>query len=407
MTLTTIVIGGAAVIVVLEATTAFAIGWLRKSCAWLIVGKDRLPDIDPKGLDAFMRHGWDPQLGWVRKPNTQHNEIGKGGVTTSYSLDDRGARTNPGFENRPIDILAYGDSYAFARQVNDDESWAHFLSVALDRNVANFGVGNYGIDQAQLRLEREFVSHPAKVVIMTVVPETICRIHSFWKHFSEYGNTFAFKPRFLLNSGQLEILPNLIDSRDKYFRIEQHFDQLARHDYFYRRKFCRDILKFPYLLSLARSWKRNLPLMKHAFTDRIGLTKDASFINIMNGNINLAADLFRTPERTDLFYAICERFKNFCRDNGAEPVLVMVPQLMDMKRIRAGDHYYADFLEKAGRDFIAIDLAPALIKAGSIEDLYIHDRYGGHLSAQGNRIAAKVLDPVCRELAARQDDKRK
>ncbi len=73
----------------------------------------------------------------------------------------------------------------------------------LDNGVDNFGVGNYGFDQALLRLERELPSLECRVVIMGVVPETISRVQSYWKHYFEYGNTLAFKPRFILEGDRL------------------------------------------------------------------------------------------------------------------------------------------------------------------------------------------------------------
>ncbi len=391
-----IVVASAATLAGLEALTAGLIVWLRGGCAWLITNRDRLPKIDTRGLDAFMEHGWDPELGWVRKPNTRHGEMGRKGVRTSYSLNHFGARTNPGFEARPVDVLAYGDSYTFARQVNNHEAWPHLLSLALDANVANFGVGNYGLDQAQLRLEREFDRHPAKVVVMGVVPETICRIHAYWKHFSEYGNTFAFKPRFVLENGELKLLDNLIDTPEKYLQIGNYYDQLAANDYFYKQKFCPDLLEFPFLLSLLKSWPRNSAMIWHALTDRLGVTRNAAFVNVMDRNIDMTAHLFHDPDGAKLFKALCRHFRDFCHERGAKPILLMMPQLMDIKRIRAGNHYYHDLLQSLQSEMTIVDLAPALLAHDRIDDLFIHDHYGGHLSEEGNAIVARIMEPLCR-----------
>ena len=66
-------------------------------------------------------------------------------------------------------------------------------------NVLNFGVGNYGMDQAYLRLKREYDKNRTEIVILAVVPETIVRVLNVYKHYYEYGNTFGFKPRFILS----------------------------------------------------------------------------------------------------------------------------------------------------------------------------------------------------------------
>ena len=385
-------------VVFLEGTLAVLVLWLRGECAWLVTRQDLAPEIDIKGLNAFLKHGWDKELGWVRKPNTQQEETSKKRATTSYSVNGAGARTNPGFENRQPEILAFGDSYAFCREVNDDETWPHVLSTMLNGNVANYGVGNYGLDQALLRLEREFDNHPARVVLMGVVPETIGRILSVWRHFSEYGNVFAFKPRFVVEDGALKLLPNPVDDPKKFLRISELMDRLVKDDYFFAAKFSRDLLHFPYLWTLGRSWRRNLPLLLAAFTDRLGLSTDQAFVRVMKRNIDIASSLYGDPEAASLFKAICRRFIRFVTDHGAEPALIMMPQLMDLEHIRSGDHYYKSMADELAAEMIVVDVAPALLARDDFDALFIHDRYGGHLSAEGNRVVASLLESICRKL---------
>ena len=168
---------------------------VNKKFQWLILEKDENPQISEYVLEKFLPHGYDAELGWVRKPNTEHFENGKDGKV-KWTTNNSGARTNPKFEEMKSDISCYGDSFSFCRQVNDDETWEHYLSELLKTNVQNFGVGNYGLDQAYLRLKREYSKNPTKIVMIGVVPDTISRIISMWKHYYEYGNTLGFKPRF-------------------------------------------------------------------------------------------------------------------------------------------------------------------------------------------------------------------
>ena len=51
-----------------------------------------------------------------------------------------------------------------------------------------------------------------------------------------------------------------------------------------------------------------------------------------------------------------------------------------------------------------IDAAPAILANSNGDTLYTHDRYGGHLSAEGNRILASLLEPVCREFMGGRND---
>lgn len=375
-----------------EAAAFAATRWLKKGCPWIVTPADLDPAIDRRGLERFVEHGWDAEIGWVRKPHTAHDEAAKGGGTSRYHIDGTGARVSPGFEDGPPIVLAYGDSYTFSRQVNDDQTWPHALSLLLGGWVANYGVGNYGVDQALMRLEREFDDHPAPVVFMGFVPETICRVTSIWRHFSEYGNIFAFKPRFVLDgNGGLELIPNPVDSPEKFHHIAEMLPWLKERDFFYARKFKPDMLRFPYLWSLWSSRRRNLPLMAAAFSDRLGGDGKKAFCRVMERNIALTAELYREDAPLDLMVAIVERFAGFVRAKGAAPAVVILPQLYDLKRLRAGDHYYAPFVERLVGTYAVADLGPMFAEADDDAAYYIDDRYGGHLSAAGNDKAARRL----------------
>ncbi len=129
--------------------------WLRSDFQWLIMGADKAPVLDKEALEKFSNKGMDPELGWVRKPYSSGKEKGRDGKSTQFTINKHGARSNPGYDDRESRILLFGDSYAFGRQVDNDQTWAHLVSKDLDENILNFGVGNYGLDQAILRLERE------------------------------------------------------------------------------------------------------------------------------------------------------------------------------------------------------------------------------------------------------------
>jgi hypothetical protein len=375
-----------------EAGLAGLVLWLKRDCPWLITRADLKPKIDRDGLARFVAHGWDAELGWVRKPNTENTEIGKGGTNTHFRIDETGARADPGYPPSPLSAIALGDSYTFCRQVNDDETWPHFLSRALSGRVRNIGVGNYGIDQALLRLEREFYDTPAPIVIMGVVPETICRIQSVWKHFSEYGNVFAFKPRFRLTSARtLELLPNPIKAPDDFLNIPALLPGLKCDDGFYLRKFARDLLGVPYLYRLLRSWRRNLPLVMAALADRIGSGGNMAFTRVMRHNIRMSADLYSDPDSRLLLEAIVRRFSELCRQHHARPILVFTPQLLDLELLRSGEHFYADFLERVANEVEVLDMAPFLIDQRSDPEMYIEDNFGGHLSKRGNQLVADQL----------------
>ncbi|MBO6948155.1 MAG: hypothetical protein JJ855_09260 [Rhodospirillales bacterium] len=392
------IIGGISIFIAGEILLHGLVRWLRSTCPWLITQADEHPKLDADGLRSFIRHGWDPELGWVRKPDTSGEDVGRDGAAAVYRIDATGARHNPGFSERDPEILVYGDSYAFSRQVGDAEAWPHLLSRQLERHVANYGVGNYGLDQALLRLEREFADHPANLVIMAVVPETMSRIHAYWKHYSEYGNTFAFKPRFVLEQGALRLLPNMVDTPEAFDRLRQFLPQLRKHDGFYATKFRRDLLTFPYLASAFKNPARTFGLIARALSDRLGLTEDAAFMQVMRRNMTLNRQLYADQKATDLFAAIAERFATFCRSNGAQPVFVFLPQRIDLEFMRDGSHYYAPMVKRLSRSMIVVDAGPALLKNDPDTSLFINDRFGGHYSPVGNRIVADLVRSMCKDI---------
>ena len=98
-------------------------------------------------------------------------------------------------------------------------------------------LGNYGLDQALLRFEMEVCKDSSEVVILNVVPETIARVHSIWKHYFEYGNTLAFKPVFKVIDGCLVLEECPIKNLDDLCNTALDPRDIADRDYFYRKKF--------------------------------------------------------------------------------------------------------------------------------------------------------------------------
>ena len=63
--------------------------YTNKKFQWLIIKKDLKPILSKKGLDKFNQHGYDSELGWVRKPETSNVELGKDGKT-KWHIDKNG-----------------------------------------------------------------------------------------------------------------------------------------------------------------------------------------------------------------------------------------------------------------------------------------------------------------------------
>ncbi len=199
------------------------------------------------------------------------------------------------------------------------------------------------------------------------------------------------QPPPLKGNGALKLVPNPVDSPDKFFRIAELLPTLKHQDFFFTRKFAPDMLCFPYLWHLWRRRRRNVPLMVAALRDRLGSDGRHAFCQVMDRNIRLTAELYREPGPLDLLIAITKRFAAVVRSRGATPILVLLPQLYDLKHLRAGDHYYAPFLDRIAGTCPVVDLGPDFADDDDDAINYIDDRYGGHFSVRGNQVVAERL----------------
>jgi len=385
-------------LILLEALAFLFVHYLRREFQWLITPRDMSPEIDPEGLRSFIQHGYDPELGWVRKPSTEKEERRKDG-TGKYRIDELGSRSSPGHEGWPQHISLYGDSFAFGRQVSDNEVFTWHLSEKTGTHVLNFAVGNYGLDQAILRLKREYPRYRTPIVVIGVVPSTIVRILSVWKHYNEYGNTLGFKPRFVMRHGTLELIRNFVDEDSKFLSYRQYLPEIQRYDPFYEMKFQKDMLCFPYIASIMADPSRNIPLLALVAWDRwfaASNRQDAypmPMSVIMKCNLKLRVQLFRKNEEAkELMRGLVEEFASYGTQQEFSPVFLWMPQKDDVLYVARHGDYYGKFISYVREKMPVIDLTPEILRRRDLDNMYSDDsRYGGHLSAAGNEWAAEVI----------------
>lgn len=391
---------------ILECLSLLLVRWLKLDFQWLITSSDEQPALNREKLKKFLGRGYEPVLGWERKPNTSREEpVRSAGEerkrfpTVTYHINDNKCRLNPGHEHLPVMISSYGDSFAFARHVNDNQTWQWYLSELTNSNVQNFGVGNYGMDQSLVRLKREFAVNKSRIVVMMVVPETIIRIVNIWKHYCEYGNTLGFKGRFVLNGQGLTWLENPMNATDKFNAYWKYLGWIQSHDYCYKNKFRKDQLRFPYCLRIIANGKRNGPLLKALLIRKIYKMFDRENENILNRpweiilkeNFKFAVSLYRSSEVTELLYQIAISFKQFVTQNGSTPLLVMAPYLHEIEYLRRGESYYQPLLERMNEQILTLDLGNAVLGQNNPSSLFVSNLYGAHLSDKGNQFAAGAL----------------
>lgn len=384
-----------AMIAIVELGLFLTVRFLRRGFPWLITEQDEIPKLDLQALRKFIDYSFDPHLGWVRKPNSSGIEHGQKGEI-NFQIDSTGSRCNKHEKLTPL-IASFGDSYVFCRQVENDETWQAQLSSQEQFGVLNYGVGNYGADQALLRYERITLPNTVQVVVMGFVPETICRIQSYWKHYLEFGNTFAFKPRFVLApDGQLSLLENQIKNEEDFTSLEDKLSNIQATDRFYITKFRSLQFRFPYIFSLMRNPVRQLMLINliafRALLRLTGVSKSWSenlpFTLVMRENIRDAHELYNDNESTELLRAILVRFKEVAISRGHIPLVLVIPQLLDLKL--ASNINYQNFFMKINMLLPIIDFTNKFANR-KIDKLYINDQFGGHLSVDGNLLVAEEI----------------
>ncbi len=382
-------------LILLEVTLVATVRWLRRDFQWLITEADELPRFDAVALEKFFNTSFDAQLGWTRRPNTQSTEKGAHGDII-FRIDATGSRARA-LPQSPEEISVFGDSYAFCRQVEDDQTWENVVSRKLNAGVANYGVGNYGVDQALMRYEQMKLPPSVRVAVLAFVPETICRIQCCWKHYLEFGNTFAFKPRHRLDSqGRLQLVECPVRGAEDVAGLQHRLADIQACDRFYRERFRALQFRRPYLLSLLRNPARHghmlgLLILRKA-ARLVGLSsrgmEDAPFAAVMRRNIREAHQQYADGEATRLFRAILQHFAELAARRGHKPLVVVIPQLLDLKSDEAGVQLYQEFFRNAGSIVPVLDMTDVLRQHDS-GTLYINDSYGGHLSVQGNALVGE------------------
>jgi hypothetical protein len=373
---------------------------------------EEFPEIDRALLGKFS--SFDPVLGWSPQPNTKkqkdtgdHLPGEEVRSVVTYSTDEYGSRVCSAVERDPdaeFTVSTYGDSYCFCREVDDDETFQHYLAAELDTHVGNYGGGNYGLDQALVRLKQRYPEDPTDHVFVVVTAASIARILSVWKHYQEFGNVLAVKPRYTRRNGDLELIETPIDEKEDLLDLEAHADFLQENDYHYEHWFLPHYASFPYTTDLfgnpddvryaiyaaledvERYFERPIP----GIDPGAGLARTT--LALEQARVGYHEQLF--AEFADFFSAIVGEFVSYAEQEGFEPTFVMVQQLRYASYEVEHGHIYGDLIERLDEEYPAlrtIDMAEQLSVEGDVKSLYVDHGEGGHYSAETNERIADVL----------------
>ena len=254
-----------------------------------------------------------------------------------------------------------------------------------------------------MRFKREVKKLSSSIVIIGIVPETIKRNLSVWKHYNEFGNTLGFKPRFKIEKGKLKLIPNFINTENKFFEIKKYLSRINEEDYFYKEKFKRYIFTFPYTISIIKNPRIKLNLLflygSAYLLDSIGIKwKKLKFLPREKIRWAVSFDLkdrisyYCKKDLLELTLKILMEFSNLANKNGLTPVFVMLPEYDDMVYIkRTGDIFYKGLIDSASKFMLTLDLSEKIVKVGNIGSIYSNKEYGGHYNTKGNALVAETI----------------
>ncbi len=323
------------------------------------------------GLAERRHTDYDPELGWVNRPNVGLEDFY--GPGRPFHTNARGFRGTEDVDEAVAPgrrrIICSGDSFTLGYGVGDRDTWCHRLADADPRlETVNMGQGGYGIDQAFLWFRRDAADLERHLHLFAVITDDVMRMQS--DHFLGYG-----KPVLKLESGSLAVgnVP---------------------------------VPRWPYRLPFLT---RNLPLLAQLRVVQL-------FNELRSGPAEKPALALREQRKRDaessrVIRVLFRELAALNRQRSALTVVVHLPTIQDFD-LRTSRRWAAELSKSAAAAEIPyIDLRSELrqLSRRALMALYIQpgevDFHGAayHYNEKGNRLIAERL---YRRLLARPDTRR-
>lgn len=373
--------------IIFEAFLIITIQILKKDFKWLLNSEDEFPQFSKERLNKFYKESYDPIMGWDRKKNKTGFELGK--KKTFFQISKKGYRGKSRFKKTAISV--FGDSFAFCRYVNDDETWESYLENKLRSNIHNYGVGNFGLDQSFLKFLKYKSNIKSKIIIFNVVPETIARINSYWKHYREFGNILGFKPLYELKKNKFILKKMPLKRNSTQEQIYRIIPYIKKYDIFYKSKFLKYKFTFPYSFVFLKNLQYFLNIIPNLVIAKI--TGKKSYLNnavsvVLKKNIKDSHMMYKNPYYFEKLKSLIFYINDTLKKKKFHMILVISPQLLDLTE---GDYNsVSKFYKQIGKRISCIDLYNK-IRDKEFKKYYYKDIYGGHLNKLGNKFISKIL----------------
>ncbi len=361
-----------------------------KELNWILTKKKLIDYFNLEKFNKFKKNTYNYFLGWDFKPNFKSYDQSDNNKIL-FSINKKGFRDS-NFKNKTNKIITFGDSYTFCRQVKNKDTWQEFISRNNNIFVSNFGVGNFGLDQAYLKYKLYEKKNNARYVIFGFVPETICRIQSSWKHYLEFGNLHGFKPYCSLKKNKILINKNILKENIAFKNLENTLNKTKHLDRFYKEKFLKHLFKFPYTISFLRNLNFNVRLFYKIISYSLINNKNLNekvFPIIMENNIKISHSLYNELYSKSLLEKLMLKINTEVIKKNKKCLFVIFPQLFDL-RLNSRKNYQIFFKDLSNRLNI-IDLTENFSNKKDYTNYFINDKYGGHLNSKGNKYVANII----------------
>ena len=125
-----------------------------------------------------------------------------------------------------------------------------------------------------------------------------------------------------------------------------------------------------------------------------------AFSIVIRENERATARLYAHEGARALFAALVRRFSETVRGAGAVPILLVLPQPIDLVQRDRGHDSYGNFLSNLGSEIALVDMTDRFHEHHERELLFVDGPLGPHVSPTGNQIIADTLAAVSERLVA-------
>ena len=320
--------------------------------------------IKTRPIAARLYTEYDPELGWVNKPNVDLPDMYGPGIFVR--INNQRFRADHDFDDNvpsgKLRIICSGDSFTFGYGVNNNCTWCQFLTTLDPRlETINMGQGGYGVDQAYLWYKRDGLKFQHQVHLLAFITNDFTRMQS--NEFLGYG-----KPVMDVDNGML-VVKNVPVPNNAY--------------------------RLPSLTTISQNLPRNLKGLRSVellsrLLMRIGVGRETSSQPVRED----------VEEKTRLIlHKIFEDLKTRDAEQSRQLVLVYLPQPRDLNGDGPTD--WIKFIEKESHELSIpfINVLDTFRSLGNTEATEMFFQKGpigypppdGHLNNHGNRLVAETI----------------